>query len=418
MKHGAIAVVVASALLLLCAVPGAIDLVDASRMERPGGRRPARVENCPARCLGRRAGGPALPGRPPWVPDGVDDARGPQGGRGMGSRTSRSTDRSISWNIIAGREHDISPIWGVAIATLGERACTSPSGDDTRSLWIVPRSSSPIWSTPRCTGMPTEVRPVTVPEFTAWKSQRRRISVLTAYDFPTARLLDAAGVDCLLVGDSMGTTIQGWETTLRVTLDQMIYHTEMVARAARRALVVADLPFLSYQVSAQDAIRSAGRILKETNCQAVKLEGGRKIAATIKAMVEAEIPVMGHVGLTPQSIRRLGSYKVQRSADEILADAQAVADAGAFAVVLECIPRELAAKITAQVPIPTIGIGAGPNCDGQVLVIHDMLGLIEGFKPKFARRYAELGEQIRAAVASYVADVAEGRFPSDAESFR
>ncbi len=243
--------------------------------------------------------------------------------------------------------------------------------------------------------MPTEVRPLTVPEFSAWKSQRRRISVLTAYDYATARLLDAAGVDCLLVGDSMGTTIQGWETTLRVTLDQMIYHTEMVARAAQRALVVADLPFLSYQVSAQEAIRSGGRILKETNCQAVKLEGGRKIASTVKAMVEAEIPVMGHVGLTPQAIRRLGSYKVQRSADEILADAQAVADAGAFAIVLECIPRELAAKITAQVPIPTIGIGAGPNCDGQVLVIHDMLGLIEGFKPKFARRYAELGEQIR-----------------------
>ncbi len=242
--------------------------------------------------------------------------------------------------------------------------------------------------------------------------------MLTAYDFPTARLLDAAGVDCLLVGDSMGTTIQGWETTLRVTLDQMIYHTEMVARAARRALVVADLPFLSYQVSAQDAIRSAGRILKETNCQAVKLEGGRKIAPTIKAMVDAEIPVMGHVGLTPQAIRRLGSYKVQRSADEILADAQAVADAGAFAIVLECIPRELAAKITAQVPIPTSGIGAGPNCDGQVLVIHDLLGLIEGFKPKFARRYAELGEQIRAAVACYIADVTDGSFPSDSESFR
>lgn len=266
--------------------------------------------------------------------------------------------------------------------------------------------------------MPTELRPVTIPEFMAWKSQRRRISVLTAYDFPTARLLDAAGVDCLLVGDSMGTTVQGWDTTLRVTLDQMIYHTEMVARATKRALVVADLPFLSYQVSAQDAIRSAGRILKETNCQAVKLEGGRKIAATIKAMVEAEVPVMGHVGLTPQSIRRLGSYKVQRSADEILADAQAVAESGAFAVVLECIPRELAAKITAQVPIPTIGIGAGPNCDGQVLVLHDLLGLIEGFKPKFARRYADLGEQIRAAVAGYVADVAEGRFPSDSESFR
>jgi 3-methyl-2-oxobutanoate hydroxymethyltransferase len=266
--------------------------------------------------------------------------------------------------------------------------------------------------------MPTELRQITVPEFTAWKSERRRISVLTAYDFPTARLLDAAGVDCLLVGDSMGTTVQGWETTLRVTLEQMIYHTEMVARAAKRALVVADLPFLSYQVSPQDAIRSAGRILKETNCQAVKLEGGRRISTTIKAMVEAEIPVMGHVGLTPQSIRRLGSYKVQRSADEILSDAQAVADAGAFAVVLECIPRDLAAKITTQVPIPTIGIGAGPNCDGQVLVIHDLLGLVDGFKPKFARKYAELGEQIQAAAAKYVADVAEGRFPNDAESFR
>ncbi len=266
--------------------------------------------------------------------------------------------------------------------------------------------------------MPTEVRPVTVPEFTSWKSQRRRISVLTAYDFPTARLLDEAGVDCLLVGDSMGTTVQGWDTTLRVTLDQMIYHTEMVARAARRALVVADLPFLSYQISPQDAIRSAGRILKETGCSAVKLEGGRKIASTIKAMVEAEIPVIGHVGLTPQSIRRLGSYKVQRSADEILADAQAVFEAGAFAIVLECIPRELGAKVTAQVPIPTIGIGAGPHCDGQVLVIHDLLGLIDGFQPRFARRYAELGDQIRAAAARYVSDVAEGRFPDDSESFR
>ena len=176
--------------------------------------------------------------------------------------------------------------------------------------------------------------------------------MLTAYDFPTARLLDAAGVDCLLVGDSLGTVVQGWETTLRVTLDQIIYHAEMVARAARRALVVADLPFLSYQVSPRQALRSAGRILKETNCQAVKLEGGRKMAPTIKALVDAEIPVMGHVGLRPQAIRRLGGYKVQRSADEILADAQAVAEAGAFAVVLECIPRELAARITDAVADP------------------------------------------------------------------
>jgi 3-methyl-2-oxobutanoate hydroxymethyltransferase len=266
--------------------------------------------------------------------------------------------------------------------------------------------------------MPTEVHPVTVPDFATWKAQTRRIAVLTAYDFPTARLLDDAGVDCLLVGDSLGTVIQGWETTLRVTIDQIIYHGEMVARAARRALVVADLPFLSYQVSAKQALKSAGRILKETNCQAVKLEGGRKMAATIRALVDAEIPVMAHVGLRPQAIRRLGGYKVQRSAEEIIADAQAVAEAGAFAVVLECIPRELAAKLTAGTPIPTIGIGAGPHCDGQVLVIHDLLGLFEGFHPKFVRHYAELGQQIRSAVAGYVADVAEGRFPGELESFR
>jgi 3-methyl-2-oxobutanoate hydroxymethyltransferase len=266
--------------------------------------------------------------------------------------------------------------------------------------------------------MPTDARPVTIPDFAAWKSQRRRISMLTAYDFPTARLLDAAGVDCLLVGDSLGTVIQGWETTLRVTLDQMVYHAEMVARASRRALVVADLPFLTYQVSPRQAVRSAGRILKETNCQAVKLEGGTGMSATIRALVDAGIPVMGHVGLQPQAIRRLGGHKVQRSGEQILADALAVAAAGAFAVVLECIPSSLAARITEQVSIPTIGIGAGPQCDGQVLVVHDMLGLIEQFRPKFVRHYVELGQQIRTAVAAYVADVADGRFPGEIESFR
>jgi 3-methyl-2-oxobutanoate hydroxymethyltransferase len=267
--------------------------------------------------------------------------------------------------------------------------------------------------------MATEGQPVTIPDFKKWKSDHRRISVLTAYDFSMARLLDAAGVDCLLVGDSLGTVIQGWETTLRVTLDQIVYHAEMVARAARRALVVADLPFLSYQLSPRQALRSAGRILKETNCQAVKLEGGRKMAPTIKALVEAEIPVMGHVGLRPQAIRRFGTYKVQRSADqEILDDAAAVADSGAFAVVVECVSRELAGKITDQVSIPTIGIGAGPHCDGQVLVVHDMLGMLDSFHPKFVKRYAELGQQIRAAVGGYITDVAEGRFPGDKESFR
>jgi 3-methyl-2-oxobutanoate hydroxymethyltransferase len=266
--------------------------------------------------------------------------------------------------------------------------------------------------------MPTEIRQVTVPEFTAWKSQGRKISVLTAYDFPTAKLLDAAGVDCLLVGDSLGTVIQGWQTTLRVTLDQMVYHAEMVARAAKRSLVVADLPFLSYQVSSRRALRSAGRIIKETDCQAVKLEGGRPIAPTVRTLVEAEIPVMGHVGLTPQAIRRLGGYKVQRSAERIFADARAIAEAGAFAIVLECIPRDLAAKITSELPIPTIGIGAGPDCDGQVLVFHDLLGLSGDFQPKFVRQYADLGSQIGAAAAGYIRDVSEGRFPGNGESFR
>jgi 3-methyl-2-oxobutanoate hydroxymethyltransferase len=192
----------------------------------------------------------------------------------------------------------------------------------------------------------------------------------------------------------------------------------MVARAARRALVVADLPFLSFQVSSRQALRSAGRVLKETNCQAVKLEGGRRMAGTVKDLVESGIPVMGHVGLQPQAVRRLGGFKVQRSSDEILADARAIADAGAFALVLECIPSTLAGRITAAVPIPTIGIGAGPHCDGQVLVIHDMLGLVDQFRPKFVRHYAELGEQVKAAAAAFVADVAEGRFPGEVESFR
>ncbi len=266
--------------------------------------------------------------------------------------------------------------------------------------------------------MSTDERPVTIPDFAAWKKQGRKISVLTVYDHPIARLLDAGGVDCLLVGDSMGTTVHGRETTLGVTLDQVIYHAEMVARAATRALVVADLPFLSYQVSRRQAIRSAGRVLKETRCQAVKLEGGRRVANTIEAVVQAEIPVMGHVGLTPQSIRRLGSYKVQRDLDALRADAHAVAEAGAFSIVVECVPADVAARITEELPVPTIGIGAGPGCDGQVLVLHDMLGLLGDFRPRFARRYIDLGEAIRTAAATYVRDVRSGNFPGDGESFR
>ncbi|AGA27202.1 3-methyl-2-oxobutanoate hydroxymethyltransferase [Singulisphaera acidiphila] len=260
--------------------------------------------------------------------------------------------------------------------------------------------------------------PVTPPDFARWKQQGRKISVLTAYDYTTALLLDQAEVDCLLVGDTLGMVVQGHSTTLRVTLDQMIYHVEMVARAAKRALVVADMPFLSYQASPEQAILSAGRFLKETECRAVKLEGGRRSAATIRALVEADIPIMGHVGLTPQSIRRLGGFKVQRNADEILADAHAVAEAGAFALVLECIPSDVAARVTAEISIPTIGIGAGAGCDGQVLVTPDLLGLFEGFRPRFVRRYAELGDEIRKAATQYVADVGSGAFPNAQESFQ
>jgi len=264
---------------------------------------------------------------------------------------------------------------------------------------------------------PETSKPVTIPDFARWKNQGRPISVLTAYDFTFARLLDEAGVDCLLVGDSLGTTVQGHETTLPVTLDQMVYHTEMVARGAHRAFVVADLPFMSYQPSVSDALRAAGRLLKETRCRAVKLEGGRAFAPTISALVDAGIPVMGHIGLMPQSVHRLGGYKVQRDQEALLADARAVADAGAFAMVLECVPADLARAVSEAVSVPTIGIGAGVGCDGQVLVLHDMLGLLDSFRPKFARRYAELASSVRDAARAYVDDVKHRRFPSDAESF-
>ena len=259
--------------------------------------------------------------------------------------------------------------------------------------------------------------PVTIPDFARWKVEGRKISVLTAYDFTMARLLDSSGVDCLLVGDTLGMVVQGRSTTLGVTLDQMVYHVELVARGSERALVVADLPFGSYHASIEQAIGSATRFLKETQCQAVKLEGGRRMATTIRAIVEADIPVMAHVGLTPQSIRKLGGFKVQRDVDQILDDAKAVEEAGAFAIVLECVPVEVANRVTAEVAIPTIGIGAGAGCDGQVLVTPDLLGLFEGFRPKFVRRYADLGDSIRQAAREYVADVQAGRFPGDSESF-
>ncbi|MBS0264737.1 MAG: 3-methyl-2-oxobutanoate hydroxymethyltransferase [Planctomycetes bacterium] len=261
-----------------------------------------------------------------------------------------------------------------------------------------------------------EVRPVTVPRFVEAKRQGRKLSVLTAYDFLWASLLDAAGVDAILVGDSLGMVVQGKASTLPVTLDEMIYHAELVVRAVKRALVVVDLPFLTFQISPAQAVENAGTIIKRTGAAAVKLEGGVTQAATIAALSAADIPVMAHVGLKPQSVLKLGGYKIQRDAERLLADARAAEEAGAFAVVLECIPRGLARDISAALSIPTIGIGAGPDCDGQVLVTQDLLGLTTGHRPKFVKTYANLAEQVTQAVGQYIAEVANGQFPDDDHS--
>jgi 3-methyl-2-oxobutanoate hydroxymethyltransferase len=261
-------------------------------------------------------------------------------------------------------------------------------------------------------------RPVTVPDFLSARSRGTRLTMLTAYDYTMARLLDAAGVDGLLVGDSLGMVVQGHDHCLGVTLDEIIYHTKMVARAVRRSLVVADLPFMTYQVSPQQALESAGRLVKEGGAHAVKLEGGIRSTAAISAITAADIPLMGHIGLTPQSVRRFGGFRVQRDADRLLADAKAVEEAGAFAVVLECVPADLARTITDSLKIPTIGIGAGAGCDGQVLVTPDMLGLFDRFQPRFVKQYAELAGEIRQAVMNYCQEVREGRFPDADHSFR
>ncbi len=241
--------------------------------------------------------------------------------------------------------------------------------------------------------------------------------MLTAYDYLTAQLLDRTGIDAILVGDSMSMVVQGHENTLPVTLDEMIYHAEMVGRAVEHALVVVDMPFPSCHLGVAKAVENAGRILKKTRCQAVKLEGGADQADVIAGLVAAGIPVMAHVGLRPQSVHQLGGYRVQRNESALFSDAQAAEEAGAFSVVLECIPRDLAAKITDKLRIPTIGIGAGPDCDGQVLVVHDLLGLTTGHAPRHVRKYADLHRAIVDAVVAYQQDVAEGRFPGDAESF-
>ena len=257
--------------------------------------------------------------------------------------------------------------------------------------------------------------PMTVPRFAA--SKGKRLTVLTAYDFVFAGLFDRAGVDAILVGDSLGMVVQGKSTTMPVTLEQMIYHGEIVVRAVSQALVIVDMPFMSYQVSPMQAVENAGRILKETGAGAVKLEGGVHQAKTIRALAEADLPVMAHVGMRPQSVRKLGGMsRVQRDEAALLADAKAAEDAGAFAIVLELIPKGIAARITKELSIPTIGIGAGPDCDGQVLVSYDMLGLTQGFQPKFLKRYADLNRVALDATAAYIRDVREGTFPDEAHS--
>ncbi|MEX0642211.1 MAG: 3-methyl-2-oxobutanoate hydroxymethyltransferase [Pirellulales bacterium] len=258
---------------------------------------------------------------------------------------------------------------------------------------------------------------ITVPEFTALKAAGRKISMVTAYDFPMAKLVDAAGVEGILVGDSMSMVVQGHDSTLPVTLDEMIYHAEMVGRAVEHALVVVDMPFPSFHLGNYKAIEYAGRILKESRCQAVKLESGVEQAETIAALVSAGIPVMAHCGLRPQSVHQLGGYRVQRDEQELLADAKAAEKAGAFAIVLECIPRGIAKMITAKVAIPTIGIGAGADCDGQVLVLHDLLGITTGYVPRFVKAYADLKSEITKAVTQYRDEVRDGTFPAKEQGF-
>jgi 3-methyl-2-oxobutanoate hydroxymethyltransferase len=263
-----------------------------------------------------------------------------------------------------------------------------------------------------------ENKRITVPQFTALKAAGQKITMLTAYDYTMASLLDATGIEGILVGDSMSMVIQGHPTTLPVTLDEMIYHAEMVGRAVNHALVVVDMPFPSFHLGTFKAIENAGRILKETRCQAVKLEGGEAQADVIAALTNAGIPVMAHCGLRPQSINQLGSYRVQRDEDQLMADAKAAEQAGAFAMVLECIPSELAEKITATVKIPTIGIGAGAACDGQILVVNDVLGITSGYVPKFVKAYADLQNTIQNAAKSFRDEVRSGVFPAKEQSFK
>jgi len=263
---------------------------------------------------------------------------------------------------------------------------------------------------------------ITILDIYKKKAEGRKITMLTAYDYPTAQIVDQAGIDMILVGDSLGMVVQGVSSTLPVTMDEMIYHTKMVSRGAVSAMVVGDMPFLSYQTQKAEAVRNAGRFLKEAGAEAVKLEGGTQMAEAIRTIVDAGIPVMAHIGLTPQYMHTLGGFKVQgkdeATREKILADARSVQDAGAFSVVLEAMPASLAKEIQTMLNIPTIGIGAGPDCDGQVLVLHDLLGLFDRFTPKFVKKYVNLKDQALKAVKEYKQDVENGKFPSEEHSFK
>lgn len=260
-----------------------------------------------------------------------------------------------------------------------------------------------------------------ITELRVMKQRGEKIPMLTAYDYPTARLVEQAGVPIILVGDSLGMVVLGYDSTVPVTMEEIIHHTKAVVRGTERAIVVADMPFMTYQVTTEEAMRNAGRLLKETGATAVKLEGGEEVAEQVRRLTNAGIPVMGHLGLTPQSVNQLGGYRLQgktpAAAVKLLHDAKALEDAGAFAVVLETIPARVAECVTQRLEIPTIGIGAGPYCDGQVQVLHDFLGIFQDFVPRHAKQFAKVGATIREAVASYVQDVQGGAFPTAKESF-
>lgn len=266
-----------------------------------------------------------------------------------------------------------------------------------------------------------ERRKITPVDIQAMKREGRKITMLTAYDYPMALLEDRAGIDIILVGDSLAMTVLGYENTLPVTMDEMIHHTKAVARGAKRALILGDMPFMSYNCSEREAILNAGRFMKEAGADAVKLEGGVSVKETVRAIVKAGIPVMGHIGLTPQTISMLGGFKVQgkdaKGAQKIIDDALQLEDAGAFSVLLEAVPAPIAKRVTERLSVPTIGIGAGVHCDGQVLVVHDMLGLFDRFTPKFAKRYINLSEPILKAFEGYIDEVRSGAFPTDQHSF-